>query len=255
MHRKADKERRVAGGGGSNDDARAPWCLDLCCAGPAEIFSHLQLLESPLTQSTGDLIKAAADGDGAESIRELKSKLDSVALAYKPLTDWIVQAAESGRREFPPAALTDAAGAEAQADGVYFWARSLVSECAANPAGVGRIAKLKMMPYLVAMAYTVRVKLDACYVESIALPRPEGSGTCLERSRNAVSEFAAAVRTAVDVMLSESSLLEVALDYHLELSVYATMVVALQKSVEMLLSPDNPPEIPTQWDDGLSNIR
>ena len=56
-------------------------------------------------------------------------------------------------------------------------------------------------------------------------------------------------------MLKGSDLLEVALDYHLALSVYVTLMATLQKSAQMMVAPKDTPKTVTPWDDGLSGVR
>ena len=67
-----------------------------------------------------------------------------------------------------------------------------------------------------------------------------------------MEQFIAILDVAVRTMLIESSLLEVALDYHLALTTYITLRAALRKSVQLMLTPKTAPRVIEEWDDGLA---
>ena len=117
-----------------------------------------------------------------------------------------------------------------------------------------KTAKLKMIPYIVAMAYAIRVKLDTYYVESSGMDRTERFGY-LERGRSMVDQFMEVVEVAVRVTLHDSSLLDVALDYCLALTTYITLIAALRASVAMMLESEDAPSPIAPWDDGLAGLR
>ena len=219
-----------------------------------ELCRHLQLLEAPITKEMDAMIRAADNEHSARAVRDFKAKLDSAALAYEPLTERIIKAAEGGSGKFPSFALRDAAKAETNANALYSWARTFVPKDTDNQAGMDKAAKLRMMPYLVAMAYAVRIKLDVYYVESGGIDKSERL-EYLERSRSTVDQFMGILEVAVGTMLNNSGLLEVALDYHLALTTYVAISTALRSSVQMMLAPKDMPEMIKAWDDGLTPIR
>ena len=200
------------------------------------------------------MISTSNNSDGARIAREFKARLDLVTLAYEPLTKRFIKVAEGDSQKFPPFAAKDAAKAEVQANALYAWARTFVPNESSDLEDLDKLAKLKMMPYLVAMAYAVRVKLDVHYVEASVLDRTERM-EYLERSCNMVDEFTVLVRVALNAILVKSSLLEVALDYHLVLTTYMMLMATLKKSVQMILAPSAPVGSIQVWDDGLSGIR
>ena len=104
-----------------------------------------------------------------------------------------------------------------------------------------KATKLKMMPYIVAMAYAVRVKLNVHYVESSGVNRAERLDY-LEHRRSAMGHFIENIEVVVRVTLHGSDLLDVALDYHLVLTTYTALIAALPASVTVLLKPKDVPK-------------
>lgn len=231
-----------------------PDSSSLSFTGSADIYSHPDGLKAPPAQDVEAMISTASDESSARSARDFKSRLDAVTLAYESLIESIIKATESEGCELPQYALKDAAKIEAQANLLYSWASTFVPKDTSSQALLSRTERLNMVPYMVAMAYAVRAKLDAYYVESRGL-RKADRAQYLQRSSNTVNEFTGLVRTAICTILEKSSLLEVAVDYHLTLTSYVALIVALEKSVQMTLSPGDSPGKIEMWDDGLSGIR
>lgn len=238
--------------------------ITLVCAGVLQLCQHLRLLASPLSQDIRSMIGTIDADESTRIVRDFKSRLDSVSLTYDPLVDRMIAAAERRVRTFPPAALRDAVRAEIHANALYAWARTFVhtgdssssSSGSSSPARatLQKADKLLMMPYVVAMAYAVRVKLDVHFVESSQVHEAERLDY-LDRSRRTVEQFVELLQAVVRMTLEESSLLEVALDYNLALTTYATLLAALRGSAQMMLEPHGVPRPIVSWDDGLSGIR
>ena len=227
-------------------------CLSL--AGVAQLCQHLHMLKSPLKDDINAMIAAAIRDQDARAVRDFRSRIDALTLAYEPLTRRIVKAAESHPIAFPAPALRDAAKAEMNANALYTWARTFVPMDTDTPTKNDKVAKLQLMPYIVAMAYAVRVKLDVYYVESSGVDKKERL-EYLERGRNTVDEFVATIKVAVHVTLHDSSLLEVALDYHLVLTTYIALMAVMRATAQMMLQPSDAPRTIASWDDGLDSIR
>lgn len=207
------------------------------------------------------MIHAIDSRDAPRTVREFEAALGSAALAHQPLVQRFIKALDAGgdtstntKRRFPLSAAKDAAKAETQANTLFAWASTFVPKTPASWARWNKQDKIAVMPYVVAMAYAVRIKLDVHYVEGSMVSDAEKSDY-LERSRKTVDEFIPILQMAVKATLDGSSLLEVALDYHLALTTYVTLLTALRKSVQMTLSPQSSPENVVAWDDGLSSIR
>ena len=220
----------------------------------AQLCQQLRLLESPLTDDVDAMITDAIKDQDARAVRDFQSRVDALTLTYEPLTKRIVKAAQNHPVAFPAMALRDAAKAETNANALYTWARTFVPSGSNRQIKMDKAAKLQLMPYIVAMAYAVRVKMDVYYVESSGVDRTERL-EYLERCHNTVDEFVATIKVAVRATLCDSSLLEVALDYRLVLTTYTALVAALRASVQMVLKPSDAPRTIALWDDGLDAIR
>lgn len=220
----------------------------------ADIRQALRLLDGPITQEADVAIAAAYNEEDSRTVREFKSKINSAKLAYDTLTEQMRKAAKKNTQTFTRFALKDAEKTEKQAIELYAWARTFLPGATDGPVNMDKTAKLKMMPYIVAMAYAVRAKLDVYYVESTRVEQAERS-QYLERSRNTVEQFMEVLEVAVRAMLDGSSLLELALDYHLMMVTYVTLKAALQASVQLILESEDVPETTVLWDDGLAGIR
>lgn len=229
----------------------------IACSNGADVdqlLHHLRLLEGPLTPEVDAMIAAADTNVSAQSVRDFKSRIDSVTLAYGPLANKIIKAGEQGGATFTPLALRDAAKVEKHAIELYSWARTFLPKDSAIQAATDKASRIKMVPYVVAMAYAVRIQLDVYYVESSGVDKADRL-EYLERSNNVVEQFIEVLKVALKVMLGESSLLEVAMDYHLALTTYVALAVALRVSAQMMMAPQDVPKTIALWDDGLSGIR
>lgn len=215
---------------------------------------YLRMFEGPIPQEVDAMIAATGDGQSTRDVRDFKSKIDAVTLAYEPLAEQMREAAKLDASTFPQFVLRDAAKAEMHANALYSWARTFFPKDTSTHVDASKMDKLRMMPYVVAMAYAVRVKLDVHYIEgsaTSAAERPE----YFKRSRDIVDRFMAVVGMAVRSMLSDSSLLDVALDYHFALETYIALMTALQASLQAILKPKDAPGTIALWDDGLSQLR
>ena len=241
--------------------------LDHGSAGLRQLCRHLPLLEAPLTREIKSMIAVEDNELCARSVRDFKSKMDATTLAYEPLAERLIQAAASrgdggdgsSSSKLSNVALRDAAKAEMHANTLYSWARTFIPKLTSSSSGGGggtisKGAKLHMLPYLVAMAYAVRVKLDVFYVEGSVVNKAERL-EYWERSRTVVEQFVSVLQGAVRVTLGDSSLLDVAIDYHLALTTYIVLMATLRKSVQMMLAPHDAPKAIQLWDDGLAELR
>ena len=226
--------------------------LLLSSADLAELCRCLHLLEGPTTKEVDAMIAAADSEDSPRAARDYRSKVDAVTLAYAPLAERILKATEHDSGVFSRLALRDAAKAEKQAIELYSWARTFIPKNAT--VARDKAAKIMTVPYLVAMAYAVRVKMDVYFVESSGASKSERL-EYLERSRKTAEQFTEALSVAVRVVLNGSSLLDMALDYNLVLTTYITLKAAVQANVQMLLKPKDVPQTIALWDDGLSGLR
>ena len=78
----------------------------------SELCQQLRLLEDPVSQDVDALIAAASVEPSPRAVRDFKSKLDAVRLAYEPLMEQMLEVAKSDAHTFPQFAATDATKAE-----------------------------------------------------------------------------------------------------------------------------------------------
>lgn len=204
------------------------------------------------------MIALEDDENCDRSVRDFKSKLEATNLAYEPLAERLVKAPNAtDSNQLSNVALRDAAKAEMHANTLYSWARTFIPKHSSNSssqAAMTKSTRLQMMPYIVAMAYAVRIKLDVFYVEGSAVDKAERL-EYWKRGRSVVEQFRSVVQNALQALLIDSSLLDVAIDYHLALTTYTALMETLQKSVQILLAPDDTPKAIQLWDDGLAELR
>lgn len=200
------------------------------------------------------MIATACSGEGCLAARDFKFKLDAVKLAYDPLTKLMPQVAQSDAYTFPWLAMSYIAQVEKKAGELYEWARAFVPKSTRDAVRMDKAAKLRIMPYMVAMMFAVRVQLDVYYIESAGVNNQERLKE-LQRSGDIVDQFTGTLETAVRVILYDSSLLEVALDYNLVLATCVTLKMALRAGIQTTLESEDASKMETMWDDGLSQIR
>lgn len=196
---------------------------------------------------------ALNDADAARVARDLKGKMNSLSLAYGPLVDTFIKSAEHSTQCLSEIAKEDAYMAIMRADDLYAWAETFLPN--KSQATLSRWAKLELMPYVVAMAYAVRVKMDAHLVQSKLLSE-SSEAQYLQRNYAIVDDFISVLQPAIVGLISNTSLLEIALDYHQPLATYVTLIETLRTSAQLMLPLfESTPEKIAVWDDGLSGIR
>ena len=224
------------------------------CTGAADISGSLDAaLHTQIDQGFEKAIATIEAPDAAvRTARELQAKLATLTQAYDPLVEDVIKLAEGRHRGLSSFAKEDAGNAELRAGDLYSWASTFLP--GTNQA-LSRSARLEMMPYIVCMAYAVRVKLDAHLLRSHLLPRSKRA-QYLQRAVRVVEDFVQVLNQALSAVTASSSLLDVALDFELPVATYATLITTLRDNVqEMLLLGRGMPSEIAMWDDGLSGIR
>ena len=224
-------------------------------AGPTETCAgYLRRIDSFMTQGVDAVVGAANHASSDSSMRKFKTKVDTLRQAFEPQAEKIVKTAVDESQQLTRYDKKDLARVEKEADELYSWAGSHVYKKHENHVGLDKAGKLMQMPYLVAMAYAIRVKMDVCYAESREVKLAERR-QYQDRNRSIIEDITALLQIALNAILEKASLLEVALDYHWAVSTYVTLMVALRESEQMMLTPRNSSRTVELWDDGLSGIR
>ena len=236
----------------------------LHCPGAADICERLDSLESKVGQGFEAVIATITNAQATQTARDFKAKVRLVTLVYDDLVEDITEAAEAKDRHFPSLAnelaKSNAEKAEMRADELYAWAEGFVpdmrGEQGSGQANMSKQDKLGSMPYIVAMAYAMRVKTDARLIRSHSIVDGAERTRFLERSRSSLGVFMRKLRSIVLAIISNTSLLEIALDYHLILATYVMLIASMPMSLRSTVEPCKGPRAKVEiWDDGLGKIR
>lgn len=191
----------------------------------------------------------------------------NVKLAYNQLAVDIAKAAgmrtnQQSRILADNVAQKNATEADREARYLYAWATTRLpnvyrGDRYGRSTGMSKQEKLRAMPYLVAMAYAVRVRMDARMVESHSLRDKDHRRRHSASSREDVNNLTDLLRAALMATVRDTSLLEMALDYHQAVRTYAVLINKMEQSVQKIGEiPQAIEEEELQaWDDGLSDIR
>ena len=215
------------------------------CAGSTDIYSKLDALHAETDRDSDTVISGIQSEGPVGTAQELKDKVDSLIQAHEPLVADIINFAADVSRGMSDYAKEDADKAEARADYLYSWA---------NKWALSEHAELKTMPYIVCMAYAVRVKLDAHLVRS-SLCSKDDCAYYYREAADAVEKFVGVVSPALKAVTGDTSLLSIAFIRHYPIAIYATLVRTLRDSARNMGSPKAASKQIERWDDGLSGIR
>ena len=210
--------------------------------GGADVCARLDMLESKIDQGFDAVIGTIHSTRAADKARELRIEQDLVIRAHNEVVEDMIHVAES--EQLPPRASERASIAEQRADRLYFIAKSSVPASKSDQAALSKQDKLVLMPYIIAMAYATRVKVDARMITSL-----RDGPTELQRCQQYIDEFAQVLRNAIEAIVYDVSLLEVALDYYLPLAAYLNLYRGLGTQNEL---PSSGARV---WEDGLAGIR
>ena len=225
------------------------------CAGSTRIFERLDSLEETIGEGFEAAVNTISSKQAIDVARNYRFRLRVVTLAYDDLVEDIILAAGSEKRKFSSLAKDSSVKAEMRAEELYAWAEGFIPNTGNDQAGLSKKAKLGLMPYIVALAYAMRVKTDARLVRSHSIVDAGERQNFLERSRKSMSDFIHVLRVVVAAVVTTSNLLEIALDYHLAMATYMMLITSLKTSMQLTLGPAKESLEIELWDDGLSKIR
>ena len=220
--------------------------------GVADISGRLDALQAQMNHGFEQAISTIRDVEATRTAREFRAKLNSITLAYDPLVEEIAGLVEDRNHSLSDFVKEDADKAEMRADDLYSWASAHLPST--SQAALHKRTKLELMPYIVCMAYAVRVKMDAYLVRSRLLPETRRAAY-LQRATGIVDNFVRVLGPALIAVMANTSLLDVALDYHLPIATYLMLIMTLRNSAQSMVSPETESSQVEPWDDGLSGIR
>ena len=201
------------------------------------------------------VMKTITDSKAETAARKFMQKKGLVEMSYKEVCNDIIQAARRVDGRFMSTAKDNAVIAETRADELYIWARGFIPSGISSPVGLDRQGKIDMMPYIMAMAFAVRVRVDARKVRTSSIEDDSDRMSFSERTRGIIDELISVIRSAIVALVSNTSLLEIALDYHEQLAAYVNLIAGLEASEQSMSAPEERPDNDILWDDGLSEIR
>lgn len=250
------------------------------CAGHDDICERLISLESTVNQGFRSVITTIDNSDARKCAREYKEKVTFVMLAYDVLLKNVDEAikckrqqsqslfgnwswqfsffASSKRQGFPSLARNDvqdnANTVIDRADGLYAWAKSLTPY--ADSDSHSNHNKHEPLPYIQAMVFATRVKVDAQMVQNYSYTTKAERERHFDRIRSGVDDLLEKLRSEVVAIVTGASLLEIALDFRLELETYVTQIIILQVSVRAASEPEAMVKGKGRaWNDELRKIR
>ena len=223
-------------------------------SGSKEIGSKLDSLHAEMNKGFENVLKTVENDKAVQEAREFKRKLDMLAIKDDRMCEDMMDAAQNQGR-YPEYAKENAKDAMESAEDLYIWAEAMLPDQMDGETAMTRQNKLEIMPYIVAMAYSVRVQVDAHMVKSHFLADDTDRKKFVKSGHKIVDKFIELLNSAIEALVAQTCLLEIAIDYQLPLATYLTLMKSLCGSLKSLSSPESIKEKPADWDDGLSSIR
>ena len=223
-------------------------------SGAANISSKLDSLHEEMSKGFENVLKTVEDERAAQDARDFKRRLDSLTVKDDRMCEDMMDAAQNQGR-YPEYAKDQAKDAMESAEDLYIWAHAMLPDGMDENTTMTRQRKLQIMPYIVAMAYAVRVQVDAYMVKSHFFASDVDQKKFIKMGHRIVDKFMDLLQSAVKALVAETCLLEIAMDYQLPLGTYLTLMQSLCGSIKSLSSPESIREKAAEWDDGLSCIR
>lgn len=210
--------------------------------GMTQVCSQLEDLQLSVRAGFESVAVSIRNASAKEHARALHTKLEVVMNTYNVVLEAVVPG-----KSYPGYVKDDAKEAKRNARELYAWAKSHLS-------ARSKKAKLQNLPYVVAMAFAVRVEMDACIIESEMMARIEDQISHLERSWKGVEKFMRVVmRQVVEVTMS-TSLLEIAYHFRLHVATYMTLMRSFRASMVALSSPHISLDDICTWDSGPPEV-
>ena len=192
----------------------------------------------------------------AQAAEEFKKKVEDAEFAYDDLIQKIAQATENEGRKLPPGARNSATKAYDHAKKLRYWIWDLMVDSDPSWASLKREDKLLSMPYLIALAYAVRMMVDARMVMNHEIEDEVSRKLKSLDCSRIMNEFLGVARSAIMALVCNLSLLEVAEDYYLPLAAYMKLSIGIKASDPIMPRPEMIAAAREQgWSDGLSDIR
>ena len=176
-------------------------------------------------------------------------------MTHDRVVDDLIVSIQTNGEKASQLAESNAEKVEYRADELYAWSKTFLPDMSSP---LSRVSKVSIMPYILSMAYAIRVKLDTVASRIVLMGDEEGTES-LELIGKDVEAFIQVLQSALKAIIRDTGLLEVALDYYMPLAILATLIQALKIApISPRLSDSDwhlEGEAIAVWDDGLSGIR
>ena len=201
-----------------------------------------------------DMIVIIKEKDALDIARGLKEKWKMVSGAYEELCDCICER-EKNNGHFPSTAQKIADKAEGRAEDLYCWAESIAETPSSSRVDESvKEAQIKQWPCVVAQAYAMQVRFDARMVKSCSIVDDGERRKYQEMSRDIKNVLIEKIRGKIRTIILDTSLLDMALDYHLPVLIYTKLIDNLQRE-QKIQQPEDMRESTEALEDGLSKLR
>ena len=235
------------------------------CAESALTREAIDSLERALTQELQAIRNTIESQAVSENAREFSTMVNQLACAQYELDQDVITAEDSRDQDSRPflaeqQPIYNAREAVRRAHKTYDWAKPFVPQFPDTIESQGypsRLEIIRALPYIMAMGYACRVEISARVAMSANQANEDRRRRYLERSHRNLNRLANILRSAVMGILRNTSLLEIATEYHSPLATYLNLIIALEADARRLDEPRaiSAGENEQLWDDGLSNIR
>lgn len=216
-------------------------------AGSDEIRGILSTIRREMNSGFQRVISAIHDNRARQVAEEFYAKQETLKKMYNGMIDDIA----SGR---PYSSHAKDSARDAQKTAIDFcsWTKAHLLKS-------DRAELIKNFPFIVAMAFSVRVEMDSLIIQSEMEKNDKEKEPFMSRIRRSEKELIETLFNQLCGLVKSSSLLEIAFDLHVYVATYITLIKSFRASLSLLPSSSSTrQELPCgihDWDDGLSPLR
>lgn len=189
----------------------------------------------PSSRSLSHTHEHKAPGDCvAGPVEEFEKNIEDAKSAYDDLVQKIDEAIGNEGRKLPSDARSSATNAYDCAKELYNWVSRLLDVSESSWASPKREEKLVSMPYIVALAYAVRIMIDARMVMSHESEDESSRELMSLECRRIMDSFRSLAGLAVIALTLNVGFLEAAWDCRLPLEAYMMLTVGMNANDPIL---------------------
>ena len=187
--------------------------------------------------------------------QDFQEKQQYLEDAYKKVRKDKQMAASTTDKQFLLFAGENALKCEMRGEDLYKKAKDFLLGAIYSEASLSKQKKRALFPYIEAMASATRAIVDSRQVRGRSIEDDAFRNEFLQEISALVSECTSFIRSAIMATASNTSLLEMALDYNSLIEDYFSLIKDLQACEPTTSTPGESPSSGSTWTDGLSAIR